>query len=201
MAIIYHKRHPHIVNNAKEAAKGKEEIHDCPQCGNEANIVEKYRDRATYKCTKCKAVSTYSIHPGDVQRIKKNNKYKGVLVRDRSKEVKEKEIEDPKEENIEKKEQALERENTMGTIREAMSKVHLLKLNYVSKSGEKSNRSVEPYKIIRDRHGDIILYAYCVEKKGIRVFKLKGITGIKLTEESFDPRWALEDKLKDDNGK
>ena len=196
MTIIYRKhRHPHLISAGRAAARGETSTFNCPTCGSVSKMVEKYKDRATYKCNACGELSTFTINPGDVKKLHKTQKNPtGILVRDRSKENKTKNIETKPQEKVE----GNIKEN-LNNIREGMKKRSNLMFEYIGKNGDKTLRDVEPYKLIVSKKGELILYAYCTVGKGIRTFKLNNIKGVEVSQTEFKPRWVLEDKIKDDD--
>lgn len=68
----------------------------------------------------------------------------------------------------------------------ALRGANLVELTYIDKAGNQSERKVEPYKLNTAR-GEI--YAFCLEKQEIRLFKLKQIMSIKVKNETYIPRW------------
>jgi len=198
MAILYSKMNRIKKNQGKEAAKGESDTTHCPNCGNIAKLTEKHRDRATYKCTKCNAINTFTRPPTDYERVQKKSPNQSlIVVRDKSKEAKkEKKEAVVKSETIDPKNGTEEvPKYTIDTIRKSLQHAKVLNFNYMDRNGQKSARNVEPYKLIRQSDGAIILYAYCLESSGIRTFKINRIRKIKQLSYVFEPRWPLEDKL------
>jgi len=194
--ILYKRRQPNRTTAGREAAKaakGENDTTHCPNCGNLAELTEKYKDRATYKCIKCKAVNTFTRPPTDYERVQKNHpKQTVIVVRDKSKKEKK---EEPKKE--EDKETEKIPHHTIDTIRKSLQHAKMLNFNYMDRNGNKSNRNVEPYKLVRKSNGEIILYAYCVDNGGIRTFKINRIRKAIQSSFVFEPRWPLEDNLGD----
>ena len=198
MAILYSKMHRIKKNAGKEAAKGESDTTHCPSCGNVSNLIEKHRDRATYKCTKCNAINTFTRPPTDYKNVQKNHpKQSMIVVRDRSKENKKEKKEDvPKSETNDLKNETEEvPKYTIDTIRKSLSHAKVMNFKYLDREGKKSARNVEPYKLVRNNNGEIILYAYCLDNEGIRTFKINRIRKVKQLSYQFEPRWPLEDKL------
>jgi len=204
MAILYSKMYRIKKNAGKEAAKGAVDTTHCPNCGNIATLIEKHRDRATYKCTKCNAINTFTRPPTDYERKQKSKPNQSLIViRDKSKEgkgatkghkgheedVSEKDTNEPKKDTKEVP------KYTIDTIQKSLAHAKVLNFNYMDRNGKKSARNVEPYKIVRESNGDIILWAYCLDNNGIRRFKINSIRKIKQLSYKFEPRWPLEDKL------
>ncbi len=193
MTVLYKKRHQIRKNAGKEAAKGENDTTHCPNCGNLSKLVEKYNDRATYKCTKCNAVNTFTRPPTDYEKIqKKNPKQSVIVVRDKSKKEKKEKKEEPKKEVSETDQIP---KYTIETIRKSLQHAKMLNFNYMDRNGKKSTRNVEPYKLIRQAKGEIILYAYCVDSGAIRTFKINRIRKTRQLSYEFEPRWPMEDKL------
>lgn len=200
MAILHKRRHPILVSRAtQEASKADADMHSCPKCGNDAKLVEKYTDRSTYKCVKCKAESIYTRPPTDYKKIKTS---KGpIIVRDMSKQrrketkkPKEEEHREPEEDNDQTPKGMLE---TVGTIRQGLESTSLLGFEYTDSKGQKSKRNVEGYKLAKNKNGELVLWGYCVENEGIRVFKLSKIRRLSKQPYTYKPRWPIEDRLKD----
>ena len=63
----------------------------------------------------------------------------------------------------------------------------LLEISYKDKSGNKTKRLVEPYKLIGDD-----FWGFDITKDEIRRFKTKNIKGIKETKKPFDARWDIQ---------
>lgn len=197
MAVLFSRANKQKKKQAQQSASGLEDEIFCPNCGYEAKLIEIYKDRKVYKCTKCMEISTYTILP---DKPNKTNKHKGkqkeipgIIIRDRSKE-KEK---DKKEHT---KEDSDPPTTMLQEIERGMESTQILSFEYVTKDGKKSMRRVEPYKITKDASGNIILYAFCLEGGGIRVFKLNGMKNIKSMEYTFKPRWPIENEIKRKKG-
>ena len=58
-----------------------------------------------------------------------------------------------------------------------------------------TSRNVEPYKLVRNGNGDVIVYAYCLDKEGIRTFKLHNVSDLVLQDYTFTPRWDIVDQV------
>lgn len=190
MAVFYSRKSKIKKEEARKEASNLDEEVFCPLCGYEAKLIEIYQDRKSYKCTKCQKISTFTVLPKNAKtgkpKQRKEPEPKGILIRDRSKEVKK----EQKEQKIEVEDQEAPK---MDPISNSMKNKNVLTFEYISKDGNKSVRSVEPYKVTKDKKGNIILYGFCLAGKGIRVFKLNGMKNIKSTEKPFKPRWPVED--------
>lgn len=71
-------------------------------------------------------------------------------------------------------------------ISDSAKQLKILNITYNGKNGT-SNRIVEPYSI-----KDGKLYAYCVNKQGIRAFNLNNIISATVTQEPYVPRWPIQ---------
>ena len=193
MAIIYRRnRNPQLVAAGKKAARGETNTYNCPKCGNMSTMTEKYKDRATYKCDACGELATYTIDPGDVKKLHRTPKSPtGIIVRDKSKEKDATLVDTTQIEEIKG-----DVEGNLNIIRDGMEKRSNLMFEYKGKDGGKTLRDVEPYKLFRNKKGELVLYAYCIAGKGIRIFKLNSIKSIEVSQTEFKPRWVLEDKIK-----
>jgi len=192
----------------RQAAKeGNVPTKTCPNCGEQATPYEVYRDRITYKCSSCGAINTYTQIPA-----KKNDapskvqKLGGITLRDKSKPEKTQEqvvvTRDPKkaedvfkDENLPSEEDESATVQTVNTIKGGMKDAKILEFTYISARGEETSRNVEPYKLTLDKKGDIILYGYCLEGRGIRTFKIQRMANCSKSNYSFDPQFPIEDKL------
>ena len=72
-------------------------------------------------------------------------------------------------------------------ITEAGREVKLLHITYKSKDGAVTHRTVEPYEL-----KDGGLYAYDVNKHGIRKFLMESITSAEVASTSFMPRYPIQ---------
>ena len=80
-------------------------------------------------------------------------------------------------------------------IKRAMKNHQVLSFDYTSVKGEQTHRSVEVYKIERDRTGDPVLWGWCLEADAIRKFKIAGISDPEVSNFNFKPRFPVEDLL------
>jgi predicted DNA-binding transcriptional regulator YafY len=71
----------------------------------------------------------------------------------------------------------------------------LISFTYYNKTGDKRTRSVEAYKLELDPSGNVVLWGFCLESKGIRKFLITSIADFKPLEDSFNPKWDIEDNL------
>lgn len=72
-------------------------------------------------------------------------------------------------------------------IREAGRKKRVVRIVYVDKKGTSTWRETEPYEIKDD-----LYFGYCLEKEGIRAFRLDHIRSAVMTEKTFLPRWHVK---------
>lgn len=192
----------------EEAKKGNVPTRTCPNCGEQAEPYEVYRDRVTYKCVSCNAINTYTVIPSEKNApSKKTQKMGAVTLRDKSKPEKEAQVvvtrnkenvEDVfREENLEPEKSDNEVVNTVNTIKDGMKDAKILAFTYIDAHGNEKSRNIEPYKLTVDKKGDLILYGYCLEGRGIRTFKIQRIADCNKLDYSFDPQFPIEDKLVD----
>lgn len=191
MTIYYWRSGQNVRKHGEEKAKSSPGTSTCPSCGKPSDLIEKYDDRDVYKCTGCGATNTFTVSPAKMKKVKKSKEGPNyIVVRDKSKEKKQKEsvtvVEEIEEPDV---------METVSTLRESMLEKKVIEFDYVAVSGKESSRKVEPYKLSRDRHGNVILYAYCVKGKGIRRFNLRGMTFLNISDEEYVPRWKMEDEL------
>ena len=74
----------------------------------------------------------------------------------------------------------------MSEIKKAAKAEHTLMINYTDAKGDGSQREVEPYEL-----KDGGLWAYDIDKGGIRQFKFDRISNAKMTNKPYSPRWAV----------
>lgn len=72
-------------------------------------------------------------------------------------------------------------------IKGALQKNQLLTFEYIAHHGEKSQRTVEPYRLVlKSNHW--YLHGYCRERCALRLFRLSRIFNLQTQEEIFTPR-------------
>jgi hypothetical protein len=182
---------PHKSNNplsARYKLEKHKETQTCPECKKgKLELQDVGKDRNSYKCKSCKATVIFTGGPKQ-QKTDKNKRLSLLTVRDRS----------PQKSKDEKQDSELDPVNKaimLHTIRKGMTEHTILNFEYIASDGNKSSRSVEPYKLTKNKYGEIILFAYDLEKDSIRVFKLGGMGDIEKQEYTYKPRWDVEDKL------
>ncbi len=197
MGIYYKKRSDPKKAWGKIKAKDNVDVRACPSCGEWAEPYEVHRDRITYKCKNCKATNTFTVLPSEVnQPEKKVKKLGAITLRDKSKKPKKEKALKLDETPVEDVEEA-GLVGAVSTIKQGMKDVKLISFDYVDNKGNVSQRSVEPYKLTVDKNGQVILYGFCTEANGIRVFKIKRAKNCTQLPYEFEPRWPVEDKLLD----
>ncbi len=53
-------------------------------------------------------------------------------------------------------------------------------------------RLVEPYSFRRSQAGDLLFFGWNVPDSGIRAYRADGIAGVRVTNQPFSPRFAVE---------
>jgi predicted DNA-binding transcriptional regulator YafY len=152
-------------------------------------LIEKGDGRQVFVCVKCHATSTFADLSSLTEKKTKEIRLGAITLRDKS-------IERQKPNNSKSKEVNIE---LLNVIRAAMSGAKLLQFGY-GNDKQIIQRTVEPYKLAQDGSKNIILYAYCTEGEGIRIFKLSKMVDAKLMEYGYKPKWEIEDKLKNGKG-
>jgi hypothetical protein len=193
--VVYYKGKNHISKALQHQELG---TISCPHCGAQADVTDTKEDRITYRCSGCEAIIIQTVSPVDIKtkkaQKKKRDEFRAIQVRERSEKKK-----GDKQEGPLKKEESQENRDipspTVPVIQGAMKHKRVLTIEYVSSKGSKSTRSVEPYKLEKNRKGEIVLWAYCHEGEGIRQFKLKGIVAADKSDYEYEPRWPIEDRL------
>lgn len=82
--------------------------------------------------------------------------------------------------------------NRIGTIKTAAAQHSVLRVLYQEKDGTVEGwRRVEPYSFSKD-DGELGLFAWDIEKNGIRRFTLDRIIEVEITDEKFIPRFEIK---------
>jgi len=77
-------------------------------------------------------------------------------------------------------------------IIEAGKNLKIVLLNYTEQDGSnEGKREVEPYSF-RLKNGIEYFYGYDIKKNGIRMFDIRNINLIAISNNSFTPRWPVE---------
>lgn len=179
---------------ATEAAKDSKDTRSCPHCGDITVLIESYTDRDTFKCNKCKSENTYTkAHVPSITTKKNEKKLSIIKLRDVSKEK-----EKPKEEKKPEEEQKPKPQETgviIPMIKKGLKERKLIQFDYFGQGGQKTTRLAEPYKLTLDKNKQPVLYAFCTDGNGIRLFKLCNIFNLTVQDFSFEARWPIEDLL------
>jgi predicted DNA-binding transcriptional regulator YafY len=77
-------------------------------------------------------------------------------------------------------------------IRFAAANRLLVDLDYENEQSERGTRSIEPYALRRTRMGELLLYAVGAGDGGARSYRVDRILGARVTQHSFQPRFAIE---------
>lgn len=72
-------------------------------------------------------------------------------------------------------------------IKTALNHKKLLSFKYSNRDGKRSNRKVEPYRLVL-KEANWYLQGYCVSRQDYRVFKLSRISALEILDEIFIPR-------------
>lgn len=78
--------------------------------------------------------------------------------------------------------------SVVDTIMKAAKDKKTVMITYIDAKGNTSERETEPYEIKDGRW----YYGYCLIRNEIRKFDIAKISGAKLTENSYEPRWPLK---------
>lgn len=206
MVIIYPKK-------GKKPSRPK--VRNCQGCQASMGVLFEDEEKIVYRCGICKGEASITkeeraLNSGSKKKPKDSYLDKYIKLRDRSKEKKNIDEEQHKTEKTgaldestnKKEEEQTEEKKPEGipdkvrNIKDGMDNKKIIAFQYVSKSGKKSTRAVEPYKIEKDARGNIILWAYCTEGEGIRRFVFSSMSKISNTKYDFKPKWPIEYKLK-----
>lgn len=78
------------------------------------------------------------------------------------------------------------------TIRQAARGRNILKIIYHEKDGTSDGwRYIEPYSFSHD-HGEDGLFAWDIQRSGIRRFSLDRIKDVQITDDKYSPRFNIE---------
>ena len=78
------------------------------------------------------------------------------------------------------------------TIKQAAQERKVLRIIYLEKDGTSEGwRYIEPYSFSHD-NGEDGLFAWDISKGGIRRFSIDRITDAQITDEIYNPRYAIE---------
>ncbi|MBL4934203.1 YafY family transcriptional regulator [Clostridium sp. YIM B02515] len=72
-------------------------------------------------------------------------------------------------------------------IKTALNDKKLLSFNYSDRNNNKTNRKVEPYRLVL-KESNWYLQGYCDSRQDFRIFKLSRIGGLQVLEDAFTPR-------------
>ena len=82
-------------------------------------------------------------------------------------------------------------QNKFSKIRDAIINKQVISFDYVNASGSKSNRSVEPVKLVFNAY-TWYLIAYCLLRDSHRIFRLSRIKNVQITQRRFTKREIQE---------
>lgn len=186
---ITRRRSPIKKKLVQERLKHNIATNTCPACKGEMERIETKEDSDVYACKKCYATNTFLKQSPYVQKKSKEIQLGTIKLVDKSSERKY---------DYKNKEQVPGKipDNALVTIRKAMSEKKLLKFDY-PKEKSTITRITEPYKLALDGSKNLILWAYCTDAEGIRMYKIEKMQNIELQEYTYTPRWGIEDKLND----
>ena len=73
------------------------------------------------------------------------------------------------------------------TIEKGAQDRRLVAISYVDSAGDSTQRKIEPYEI---KNGKV--WGYCHSRDAIRQFAIHQILSASITDEVFEPRWAVK---------
>lgn len=83
-------------------------------------------------------------------------------------------------------------QNIVETIKQAANKRKILKIIYLEKDGSSEGwRYIEPYSFSHD-HGEDGLFAWDINKGGIRRFSIDRISDVEITQDNYLDRYNVE---------
>ena len=170
--------------------------HRCPSCGGHLFESGSKDGKVNSTCQACSAEVTVTGSTLPKKSALPKASKGGILIRDRSKEVKKEAPVTATPKGELPPGGPLDRSKDLELVRRALLDKKLLSFSYVDGKGVASFRTVEPYKLMRNK-GVIVVYGYCLEKSGIRTFTFNNMSGFTLQASFFEPRWPIEDCLTD----
>lgn len=186
MALYIRRRRTDV---QKKLVQKKLKQHVCPTCNGDLKKLAGEKDNV-YACEKCNVTSVFGPAP------QKNSAQFGTIkFVDKSKEHEKKKYD---YRNKVEDSPAREISAIVSTIRKAMVETKLLQFDY-PRDKAIVNRVTEPYKLAVDGSNNLVLWAYCTDAEGIRIFKLDKMKNIAMQDYTYKPRWEIEDKV--ENGK
>lgn len=72
-------------------------------------------------------------------------------------------------------------------IKTAINENKFISFKYSNRTGEKSQRKIEPYRLVL-KNSNWYVQGYCTTRKDFRIFKLSRISSLELLKETFIPR-------------
>lgn len=72
-------------------------------------------------------------------------------------------------------------------IKTALNEKNLLAFKYSDRNGKKSNRKIEPYRLVL-KESNWYLQGYCISRQDFRVFKLSRISALEILDDTFNLR-------------
>lgn len=184
---ITRRRSPVKKKLIQEKLKKNISTNTCPSCRGPMEMIESKEDSDVYACKKCHATNTFAKHSSYVQNKSKEVQLNTFKLVDKSKERQY----DYKNKEKKPGEVALD---SLAVIRKAMTEKKLLQFDY-PRERDFVTRVTEPYKLAFDGSKNLILWAYCTEAEGIRIFKVEKIKNLQVKEYTYNPRWGIEDKV------
>jgi len=187
---ITRRRSPVKKKLIQEKLKRNIATNTCPACQGSMEIIESKEDSDVYVCKKCHATNTFAKHSSYVANKSKELQLTAFKLVDKSKDKKY----DYRNKEQKPKEIA---SDALAVIRKAMTEKKLLQFDY-PRERDLITRVTEPYKLAFDGSKNLILWAYCTEAEGIRMFKVEKIKNLQVKEYTYTPRWGMEDKVAND---
>jgi predicted DNA-binding transcriptional regulator YafY len=78
-------------------------------------------------------------------------------------------------------------QNNIEKIKNALNEKKIISFDYYDRDGKKSNRKVEPYRLIL-KESNWYLQSYCSFRQDFRIFKLSRISQLQILDDEFTPR-------------
>ncbi len=185
------KEKPSIVLPKAKAYKNVVLSKTCPHCTHRLIEQGKTDEEVTFECTGCHKTYNFQQLRWKNTVRRQETRYKSFTLLDRSDE-RTKPYDYTNTIPVARNKQ-VDAEH-LAKIRQSMESKKMLQFSYPMGNSLKE-RLVEPYKLTCDGSQNAILYAYCTEGEGIRIFKINRMENVRLSEYDFQLKWTIEDKL------
>jgi len=161
MTVFYNKKH--WLAKKMQQQENLNTTDFCPKCFSNGNEVNRSARIVSYQCEKCK--HKWDVNSAYKDKAIKEKNINGIVIRDRSKE---------KSQEIQPNSQSFE-------ILKAIINDCILSKKLVEFTYDTKDRIIQPY-VIETRGNSEVLFGFCLEAEGPRMFKLEKIQNMKKSD-------------------